>query len=155
VTIQATPALLATLATALEPIVVVLADLVIAPVIIPATLSEHFTSPATNQVNPARIQATPALPATLTTTLEPMIGVLADLVIVAPVIIPATLLDHFTSPVTNPVNPATIQATPALPATVATALEPMVGVLTDLVIALMIIPATLLDHFTSPATNPQ
>jgi hypothetical protein len=38
-------------------------------------------------VNPATIQATPALPATLATTLEPTVGVLADLVI-APVIIP-------------------------------------------------------------------
>jgi hypothetical protein len=38
-------------------------------------------------VNPARIQATPALPVTLATTLEPMVGVLADLVIV-PMIIP-------------------------------------------------------------------
>jgi hypothetical protein len=38
------------------------------------------------------------------------------------------------------VNPATIQATPALPATLATMLEPMVGVLAGLVIAPVIIP---------------
>jgi hypothetical protein len=83
--------------------------------------------------------------AALATTLEPLVGVLADLVI-APVIIPGTPLDHFTSPVTNPVSPATIQPTPALPATLATTLEPMVGVLAGLVIAPVIIPATLLDH---------
>jgi hypothetical protein len=115
-------------------------------VIIPACLSDHLTSPATSSVNPATIQATTALPATLVTALEPLVGVLADLVI-APVINPTTPLDHLTSPVTNPVNPATIQARPALPATLAMTLEPMVGVLADLVIAPVIIPATLLDHW--------
>jgi hypothetical protein len=68
------------------------------------------------------------------------------LCLIAPVIIPATPLDHLTSPATNPVNPATILAKPALPATLATMIEPMVGVFAGLVIAPVIIPATLLDH---------
>jgi hypothetical protein len=99
-------------------------------------------------VNPVTIQATPALPATVVTAFEPMVGVLAGLAI-ALMIIPATLLDHFTSPAMNPVNPARIQATPALPETLTTALEPMVGVLADLVIAPVIILATLSEHLTS------
>jgi hypothetical protein len=68
----------------------------------PATLP---ATQATQATNPAMIQAKPALPASLITMmLEPVVGVFAGLVI-APVILPATLLDPLTSPMKK--KPAT------------------------------------------------
>jgi hypothetical protein len=101
---------------------------------------------ATNRsTTPATLEAALALPATFGTTPAPMEEVLdARANDWSPCRPCDSFRDYSSNPFgpfkTNSVNPATIQATPALPATLAAALEPMVGVVASLVVAPVIIP---------------
>jgi hypothetical protein len=144
--IQATPALPSTLATALEPMVGVLAGLGIALVILPTALSDRLTYPATKPATACNL--TTATQATLVTTqASPATLAISQ----ATQASPATLA---ISQATQATNHTMTKATQVLPATLAPTLEPMVGVLADLVIVPTSIPVTNLNPLTSPATNP-
>jgi hypothetical protein len=127
------PALPATLATTLEPMVGVLADPVTVPVILPTTVSDHLTYPAMNQASKQNLAT--ATPVTLVTIQAS----------------PATLAIF---QATQAMNPAMIEATPALPENLAMTLGPMVGVHANLVKLPTSNLATNLNPSTSPATIP-